>query len=527
MQAHHVSSPEAPMGSEVTQSRGTSRRRWWTLVAASVATFMLLLDFTAVNLALPAIQRDIGGSFTDLRWIVDAYAVSMAALILVAGSMADHIGHRRVFVFGVAVFAIASLTCGVAYRPVVLNAARAVQGFGAAAMLASAVALLGVTFEGRERQLSLAVWGAVSGTAVAFGPLVGGIIVEYLGWHWIFFVNIPISIGLVICALMSIGGSAQNERGAFDWSGGLVLALGLGALVFALLRGNAEGWGSVTIVTLLGAALALIAAFGIIESRAAEPILDLKLFRASAMAGASLAAFAIGLTVFASLLFLSLYLQNILLYSPMAAGLRLLPVTLGAFAASFGTLWLSRSLSARFIVGAGLGICGTAFLVMHGLTVKSTWTALLLGSTLAGAGTGLVNPTVAGMALKAGDVTRAGMASALNSACRLIGLAMGVAVLGGIFQHRVAVKLHTSAPELTGEATEAVSAGLIRPVVEAFPPLLRGSIRQAADEAFISGLNEVFLVCVAFATVACVATVLMVRRETEASTVPAPAPVEP
>ena len=508
-----------PTVSEVTHSSRTSRRRWWTLAAASVATFLILLDFSVVNLALPAIQRDIGGSFTDLRWIVDAYAVSMAALILVAGSVADRVGHRRVFLFGVSVFAIASLMCGLAHQPVVLNAARAVQGLGAAAMLASAVALLGVTFEGRERQLSLAVWSTVSGTAIALGPLVGGIIVEYLGWHWIFFVNLPICIVLVIFAFMSIGGSHPKRRGSFDWPGALVLPMGLGALVFALLRGNSEGWGSATIMALLGAATALLAAFVIIERSAAQPILDLKLFRTPEMAGASLAAFAIGLTVFSSLLFLSLYLQDILQYAPLAAGLRLLPVTLGAFVASFGTLWLSRSMSSRLIVGVGFGLCGTAFLIVHGLTVRSTWTALPLGFVLAGAGTGLVNTTVAGMALRAGGVTRAGMASALNSGSRLIGLATGVAVLGSIFQHRVEMKLHVLAPELPGRAAEAVSAGVIRPVVAAFPPLLQGAIRYAANDAFISAINQLFLVCAAISAVAGILTVLIVRRETETSTV--------
>jgi EmrB/QacA subfamily drug resistance transporter len=502
-----------PQAASAAQARGGNRRRWWALAAASTATFMLLLDFTVVNLALPPIQHDIGASFTDLRWIVDAYAISMAALILVAGSLADRMGHRKVFLFGVGLFAVASLVCGIAGRPVVLNAARAVQGIGAAATLASSVALLGVTFDGRERQLALAIWGAVSGTAVALGPLMGGAIVEYLGWHWIFFINIPISAGLVVLAFISIESSRSVRDGAFDWLGAAVLAIGLGSLVFALLRGNTDGWGSGAIVALLSTATALLAAFAVIEARAAEPILDLKLFGTRAMVGASLAAFALGLTVFASLLYLSLYLQDILRYSPIEAGLRLLPVTLGAFVASLGTLWLSRRFPARLIVAVGLLLCAVAFLAMRGLTVKSTWTACLLGFSLAGAGTGLVNPTVAGMALRVGDLRRAGMASALNSACRLLGIATGVAVLGAVFQGRIEGRLRTLAPELPHEAAEAVSAGLIHPVVEAFPPLLQGSIRYAATDAFIAGLNEIFLVCLAIAGVACIAAALIVRGD--------------
>ncbi len=511
---------EAALGvSHATASNRTSRRRWWTLVAASVATFMLLLDFTVVNLALPAIQRDVGGSFTDLRWIIDAYAVSMAALILVAGSLADDLGHRRVFVAGVIVFAGASFACGIAHRPVVLNVARAVQGVGAAATLASAVALLGVTFQGRERQFALAVWGAVSGTAVALGPLVGGIIVEYLSWHWIFFINLPISASLIVFALLSSTEFVRSERGRFDWPGALVLAAGLGALVFALLRGNSDGWGSVTILSLLGVSLALLGAFVVIESKAAQPILDLRLFREPAMVGASVAAFALGLTVFASLLFLSLYLQDVLQYSPVAAGLRLLPVTVGALVASLATTWLSRVLPPRMIVATGMGFCAVAFLLLHGITVHSTWKALLVGFALAGAGTGLVNTTVAGMALRIGETTRAGMASALNSGARLLGLSTGVAVLGAISEHRIGTKLHVSAPELPEKAIEAVSAGAIHPVVEAFPPLLQGAIRSAANDAFIAGLNGLFVVCFAIAAIAGVLTVLIVRGEAEPSAV--------
>ena len=490
-----------------------SRSRWWTLVAASVATFMLLLDFTVVNLALPAIHHDIGGSFTDLQLIVDAYAVSMAALILVAGSMADHIGYRRAFLIGVAIFSLASLVCGIAHRPAVLNYARAVQGLGAAATLASSLALLGVTFEGRERQFALAVWGAVSGTAVAVGPVVGGVVVEYLSWHWIFFINVPIGAGLVLLALTAMRDAREPEHGPFDWMGALTLTLALGALVFALLRGNADGWSSITILAPLFAAAVLLAILPPIERRARKPILDLKLLGTPTMVGASVAAFTIGLTVFASLLFLSLYLQDILRYSPLAAGLRLLPVTLGAFVASFGTVWLSRHFSPRLTIGVGLALCAGAFLAMHGLTVRSTWTALLAGSALGGAATGLVNPTVAGMALRAGEGARTGMASGINSACRLLGLATGVAALGAIFEHRIQAELQTSAPELPRQAAGAISAGIITPVVEAFPPLLRGAIRDAATSAFISGLNELFLVGFAIAVVAGIVTVLVVRTE--------------
>jgi hypothetical protein len=320
---------------------------------------------------------------------------------------------------------------------------------------------------------------------------------------------------VIVIALATIDPARSRRRRSYDPLGALVLALGLGALVFALLRGNTAGWGSTTIVSLLAGGGALLVAFVIIEARVAEPILELRLLRSPAMAAASLAAFAIGLTVLASLLFLSLYLQDILRYAPLAAGLRLLPVTLGALVASLATLWLSRALAPRWIVGAGLAMCGGAYLLMHGLTTRTPWSELFCGFALAGAGTGLVNPTVAGMALRAGELARAGIASGLNSASRLLGLATGIGVLGAVFQHAIEARLHTTAPELTPQAAEAISAGIIKPVVATFPPLLRGAIRSAAIEAFVAGLNEIFVVCLAIAFAAGVLSILIARRASE------------
>src|SRR4051794_26341366 len=224
--------------------------KWWTLVAVCLATFMLLLDVTIVNVALPSIERDLGSSFSDLQWVVDAYALTLAAFLLTAGSVADLIGRRRVFVAGVGLFTVASLLCGLAGTPLLLNLARALQGVGAAAMFACALALLASAYQGRDRGTAFGVWGAVTGAAVAVGPLAGGLLTEWIGWEAIFFVNIPIGVGVIWLTLAQVEESRNPRAGRVDWAGLVTFSGALFLLIFALIRGNEEGWGSTLIVSM-------------------------------------------------------------------------------------------------------------------------------------------------------------------------------------------------------------------------------------------------------------------------------------
>src|SRR5215212_1092525 len=243
------------------------QRKWWTLIAVSVATFMLLLDITVVNVALPVIREDLGASFDDLQWIIDAYALTLAALLLVSGSFADLIGRRRVFIIGLILFSAASFACGLAQSPLWLIVSRAVQGIGGAMLFATSLALIAQAFQGRERGTAFGIWGATIGAAVAIGPLVGGALTDSLGWEWIFFVNVPIGIAAVFVSLAKIDESSDPHPSGIDWSGAFTFTAALFMLVLALIRGNDEGWGSTMIVALFAGAIVALAAFIAIETR--------------------------------------------------------------------------------------------------------------------------------------------------------------------------------------------------------------------------------------------------------------------
>src|SRR5256886_12604831 len=278
-------------------------RKWWTLVAVCVATFMLLLDITIVNVALPAIRRETSASFDELQWVIDAYSLALAGLLLAAGSLADQLGRRLVFVIGVAIFSFASLLCGLSGDATLLDFARGLQGVGGAAMFATSLALLAQEFHGRERGTAFGVWGATIGGAVAVGPLVGGALTEGFGWEWIFFVNVPIGIATIAVTQMKVRETKDPTASGVDWLGTALFSGALIALVFALIRGNAEGWGSALILGLLAAAVVLMVAFVVVELRQENPMLDLALFRKPTFAGASVVAFALSASMFAMFLY--------------------------------------------------------------------------------------------------------------------------------------------------------------------------------------------------------------------------------
>src|SRR5436190_5980140 len=255
-------------------------RKWWTLIAVSVATFMLLLDITVVNTALPSIQKDLGASFTDLQWVIDAYALSLAALVLSAGSLADRLGRRRVFAAGLLIFSVASGLAALSPDPTFLNVSRAIQGVGGAVMFAVSLALIAQEFPpGRERGTAMGAYGATIGVAVAIGPLVGGVLTDALGWQSVFYLNVPIGIAAILVTQAKLAESRDPNATRIDWGGLVTFSGALFLLVFALLRGNDEGWRSTLILSLLSGSAALMAAFLTIERRVAEPMLPLGLFR--------------------------------------------------------------------------------------------------------------------------------------------------------------------------------------------------------------------------------------------------------
>ena len=242
-------------------------RKWWTLLLVCVATFMLLLDITVVNVALPAIQADLDAGLSSLQWVVDAYALTLASFLLVFGSLGDRLGRRRIFALGFGAFTVASLLCGLASDATVLNLFRAVQGVGAAAMFATALALIAQEFEDRERSKAIGIWGATVGGAVAVGPLIGGLLTDGLGWEWIFFANVPIGIAAIVLTQSRLANVAATDVQPIDWPGVATFSLALFGLIFGLIRANAEGWGSPQILLSLGGAAVLMTAFVAIEAR--------------------------------------------------------------------------------------------------------------------------------------------------------------------------------------------------------------------------------------------------------------------
>ena len=419
-------------------------RKWWTLIAVSVAMFMLLLDITVVNVALPDIQRSLHSSFSDLQWVVNAYSLTLAAFLLTAGALSDLLGRRRVFVAGLIVFTLSSAACGLAGSPLTLNLARAVQGLGGGMMFATSLALIAGAFHGKERGTAFGVYGGVIGAAVAVGPVVGGLITSGIGWEWIFFVNVPIGIAAVALTLTQVDESRDPDARGVDWAGLVTFSGSLFLLVFALVQGNEKGWGSTQIVSFLIGSAVLIVLFLIVELRQSRPMFDLSLFRKRAFSGASIAALAISASMFSMFLYITLYVQDVLGYSPLQAGLRFLPITVISFFVAPLSGRLSVRIPIRILIGGGLLLVSGGLLAMTAVGPSSGWTALIPGFLIAGAGIGMLNPPLASTAVGVVHFTRSGMASGINNTFRQVGIATGVAGLGAIFQHEV-VRNTTSA----------------------------------------------------------------------------------
>jgi EmrB/QacA subfamily drug resistance transporter len=482
-------------------------RKWWTLLAVSVATFMLLLDITVVNVALPSIRRDLDASFTDLQWVLDAYALTLAALVLTAGSLADRLGRRKVFAWGLAIFSVASLLCALATGPTFLNVARAIQGVGGAAMFAVSLALVAQEFAaGRERGVAMGLYGSTIGIAVAVGPLVGGGLTDWLGWESIFYLNVPIGLAALLVTCLRVRESRDPHATRVDWAGVTAFSGALFLLVLALVRGNDEGWTSPLILSLLAGSAALMAAFVGVESRVREPMLPLGLFRRHAFTGVQIAAFGVSSSLFALFLYTTLYLQNYLGLTPFGTGLRYLPITALSFLVSPVAGMLLSRIPARVMLGTGLAAVGLGLYLMGGVGADDGWKTLLVGFVIAGAGVGLINPVIADVAVSVVPRQQSGMAAGINDTFRQVGIAVGIAVWGALFVGRGAHRfreLVAGTPAAEGgrprELVEAASSGNLKQALAALPPQFRQPIAKAARDGFLAGFNDVLylgsLVC--------------------------------
>jgi EmrB/QacA subfamily drug resistance transporter len=495
--------------------RQVEEHKWWTLTAVCVATFMLLIDITIVNVALPDIAKALGSTFSDLQWVIDAYALGLAALLLTWGATSDRLGRRFIFVVGLAIFSAASLCCALSTSPLMLNLARAVQGVGGAAMFATSLALLASAFHGRERGTAVGIWGATIGAAVAIGPLVGGALTEGIGWEAIFYVNIPIGIAAIYISLTKVAESSDPDAGPPDWPGLVTFSVGLFLLIFALVRGNAEGWGSTLIVAFLIGAAVLLFAFVVVEARIEHPMFDLGLFRVPTFTGASIVAFALSASLFSLFLYLTLYIQNGLGYSPLEAGLRFLPLSLISFVVAPIAGRLSARVPIRALMGTGMVLVGIALLLMRGLTASSSWTALLAGFIISGVGVGLVNAPLASTAVSVVPPQRAGMGSGINSTFRQVGIATGTAGLGALFQHLLANRAEGPFARVPAEA-----------LAQGRPPIPGAAAHHAYLALFTDSLNDLFLVGAVIAFAGAIGAFALVRQRdfiaSQAAARPAP-----
>ena len=489
---------DRPDGGQGGTDHGSTK--WWTLAAVCLGTFMLLLDVTILNVALPDIQTALGSSFADLQWIIDAYALTLAALLLTAGSLADIYGRRRVYVIGLILFSVASLLCGLSQNTLELQLFRGLQGVGGAIMFSVSLALLANAFRGKDRGLAFGIWGAITGIAVSVGPLLGGVLTSGLSWEWIFYVNVPIGVLAIAISLTRIAESRSQGARRPDWAGVVLFTAALGALVYGLIESNQSSFTDPVVLSCLIAAPVLLAAFVVVEARGSQPMFDLSLFRLPTFSGGLVAAFGISASLFSLLLYLVLYLQNVLGFSAFGTGVRLLVLSGGILATSIITGRLSSHVPVRFLIGPGLLLVGGGLLLMRGLDPTTTWTHLVPGLIMAGVGAGMVNPPLASTAVGVVRPQQAGMASGINSTFRQVGIATGIALLGTLFssriQHFVADNA-ASVPQLNGRIDQldvAIQSGKIDRVLEQLPPQARAAVGELTRSAFTTSLNYILVV---------------------------------
>jgi EmrB/QacA subfamily drug resistance transporter len=412
-------------------------QKWWTLTAVVAGVFMLVLDITIVNVALPDIGKDFHSPLSDLQWVIDAYALALAAGLLTGGSLADLWGRRRLYAVGTAIFTLGSLLCGLANGPLFLSLARAGQGVGGAVVWATSLALLSDAFQGRERGVAFGIYGGILGIAVAVGPVLGGALTSGLGWRWIFWVNVPIGIAVVAVTLTRLRESRNPAAARPDWLGFAGFSAALALLIYGLIS-STDGWSKPKVYVSLIAGGVLLVAFLVLEGRREHPMLDLSLFRKPTFTGGLIAAFGLNASIYTLITYLVLYLQQDLGFSAAQTGLRLLALTGAMFVASTLAGRLSTTVPVRLMIGLGFVLIGVGILLMTGVTSTSAWTHLLPGMIVSGIGAGMVTVPLASTAVGVVAPAQAGIASGVNATARQVGLATGIAALGSLFATRTA-----------------------------------------------------------------------------------------
>jgi EmrB/QacA subfamily drug resistance transporter len=408
-------------------------KKWWTLGAVSVGLFMIMLDNTVVNVALPSMRSSLHMSLSELEWVVAGYALTFAAFMLIGGKLADYFGRRLIFMVGLAVFVGASLACGFASNGRFLIGARIVQGLGGALMNPATLSIISATFAPRERGRAIGIWAGVSALALAIGPLVGGLLTEHVNWNWIFFINVPVGlVGLLLAPVLIAESRDTSAEQRLDIPGLATSALGLFALTYAFIEANTYGWASARIVGAFTVAAVSLVTFVLLERHQRAPMLDLSLFRNRTFGGANAAMLFVGLAMFGTFFYVSLYMQNVLEYSPVEAGASFLPMTVLVILIAPRAGALTDRVGSRWLVGGGMTLLASMLFYYSQLGAHESFWALLPGLLLGGFGMGMTMTPVTAAAMSAVSVDKAGVGSAVLNSARQVGGSLGIAVMGAI-----------------------------------------------------------------------------------------------
>ncbi len=519
--------------------------KWSTMLLASVAVFMLMLDLTVVNVALPQIRLDLHAHFSDLQWIIDAYAVALAAFLLLWGSLADLKGRKKVFLAALACFTVASLACGLSKTALELILSRGVEGAAAAALFAVGPALLGHEFHGKDRAMAFSVFGGMGGLAIALGPLIGGFLTNSFGWRWIFFVNIPIGIVALVLGIgflpdsrrrISAGPSHlasgidnsvfQNDVSKLDLAGIFFFALTSALLVIGLVEGSANSWLNKTVIAELAASLASFVIFLCVEwSRKERAAFPLWLFKNRAFNGISIVAFIANAVIIPTILLEALYVESSLHLNAFQAGVRFLPLTLSLFVAAAVTGGLIGKISVRPLFVVSMLMTGGGLYLVTLLHPDSAWTSLIPSMIVTGIGIGMVNPVRAATAIAITEPGLAGTSSAINETFQQLGPAVGVAAIGAIFVSKVSssfsslpIAKHLSPPALAAiekaltAGTSGIKSGKLSAAVIG-KGISGTALNQASRLAYLDGMHFVMLICAAASVLAAVASAFLIRQK--------------
>src|SRR3954471_5210426 len=493
------SSPACPERTPPVPDRirlNDGNRKWWTLAAMCFALFMIMLDNTVVNVALPSIQKDLGASISGLEWTVNAYTLSFAVLLITGGRLGDIFGRRRMFVGGVIVFAASSALIGLAPNQTLLIAGRAIQGMGAAFMMPGTLSIISNTFPPEERGRAIGTWAGVSALALAIGPAVGGALTEYVSWRAIFFLNLPVAIGAVVVTLFAVRESFDKTVGRqVDYAGIGALSVGLSALVLALVEGNGWGWGSAEIVALLVTAAIGLVAFVLVELHGKAPMVQFEFFRSRSFLGANSVAFIVSFAMLAMFFFIAIYMQNVLHYSALEAGIRFLPSTVVIIFPAPIAGRLADRIGPRIPMTLGLALAALALFLQSQVTATSGYGDLLVPFMVMGLGMGLTMSPMSTAAMNSVSPDKAGVASGILSMSRMVGGTFGVAAIGALFQSLLKSRLtsdlsglHLSAAQ-HGRIADAIGSGQGPHALKGLDPSTAQQAGRAMKDAFVHGLS--------------------------------------